>query len=57
MDFDLSEEQRMWHDTVHDFIAREVKPRAREVDENAEFNWGAVGKMAGIGLLGLNISE
>jgi alkylation response protein AidB-like acyl-CoA dehydrogenase len=57
MDFDLSEEQRMWHDTVHDFIAREVKPRAREVDENAEFNWGTITKMGGIGLLGLNISE
>jgi alkylation response protein AidB-like acyl-CoA dehydrogenase len=57
MEFDLSEEQRMWQDTVHDFVAREVKPLARWVDEEAEFNWQAVNKMGPIGLLGLNIPE
>ena len=36
MNFDLNEEQRMWRDAVHDFVAREVKPKAREVDEKAE---------------------
>jgi alkylation response protein AidB-like acyl-CoA dehydrogenase len=57
MDFDLSDEQRMWRDTVHDFVAREVKPKAHEVDETAEFNWTAVRKMGPLGLLGLNIPE
>jgi alkylation response protein AidB-like acyl-CoA dehydrogenase len=57
MDFDLSDEQRMWRDTVHDFVAREVKPKAHEVDETAEFNWPAVRKMGPLGLLGLNIPE
>jgi alkylation response protein AidB-like acyl-CoA dehydrogenase len=33
MDFNLTEEQRMWRDAVHDFVTREVKPKAREVDE------------------------
>ena len=57
MDFDLTEEQRMWREVIHEFVAREVKPKAREVDETGEFNWEAVRKMAPLGLLGLNIPE
>ena len=57
MDFDLSAEQKMWRDIVHDFVAKEVKPKAREVDEKAEFNWPAVRKMGSLGLLGLAIPE
>jgi butyryl-CoA dehydrogenase len=57
MNFELNEEQRMWQDAVHDFVAREVKPRAREVDEEARFNWEAVRKMGPLGLLGLNVPE
>ncbi len=57
MDFDLTEEQRMWQAAVHDFVAREVKPMAHEVDETSEFNWKAVRKMGPLGLLGLNIPE
>src|SRR5512137_367181 len=57
MNFELTEEQRMWRNAVHDFVAREVKPKAHEVDETAEFNWPAVRKMGPLGLLGLNIPE
>ena len=57
MNFELSEEQRMWRDAVHDFVEREVKPHAHEVDEEARFNWDAVRKMGPLGLLGLNIPE
>jgi len=57
MDFELNEEQRMWREAVHDFVAHEVRPKAREVDEKGEFNWGAVRKMGPLGLLGLNVPE
>ena len=57
MDFRLTGEQRMWQEAVHDFVAREVKPKAREVDETSEFNWGAAHKMGSLGLLGLNVAE
>lgn len=57
MDFDLNEEQRMWRKAVHDFVAAEVRPFAREADETGEFNWQAVRKMGPLGLLGLNIPE
>ena len=57
MNFDLNEEQRMWKKTVHDFIAAEVQPHAREVDETDQLNWSAIRKMGPLGLLGLNVPE
>lgn len=57
MDFELTSEQRMWREAVHDFCAREVRPFAAEMDARAEFNAAAVRKMAPLGLLGLNIPE
>jgi alkylation response protein AidB-like acyl-CoA dehydrogenase len=57
MNFDLTEEQRMWKKIVHDFVAAEVQPKAREVDETDQFNWEAVRKMGPMGLLGLNVPE
>jgi alkylation response protein AidB-like acyl-CoA dehydrogenase len=57
MDFELSAEQKMWRQVVHDFAEKEVKPRAREIDEQARFNWEAVKKMGPLGLLGLNVPE
>ena len=57
MDFDLTVEQKLWQKTVHDFVAKEVQPKAHEVDMNYEFNWTATRKMGPLGLLGLNIPE
>ncbi len=57
MNFDLTEEQRAWQRTVHDFVAKEVEPKAHEVDESGEFNWAAARKGAALGLLGLTIPE
>jgi len=42
---------------VHDFVAKEVKPKAAELDETHELNWTAIRKMGQIGLLGLNVPE
>ena len=57
MDFELNEEQRMWKEMVHNFVAQEVKPLAQEVDETGKFNWQAARKMGPVGLLGLNVPE
>jgi alkylation response protein AidB-like acyl-CoA dehydrogenase len=57
MDFRLNEEQRMWQDVVHDFVAQEVRTRAAELEETHELNWPAIRKMGQLGLLGLNVSE
>lgn len=57
MDFELTQEQRELRRIVHDFVAREVKSRARHTDESGEFNWTAVKKMGPLGLLGLEVPE
>lgn len=57
MDFELSKEQRDFQRIVHDFVAQEVKPLARHVDETSEFNWQAVNKMGPLGMLGLQVPE
>ncbi|HNQ94196.1 MAG TPA: acyl-CoA dehydrogenase family protein [Anaerolineales bacterium] len=57
MNFDLTEEQALWRKTVHEFVAKEVQPKAHEVDVTSEFNWEATRKMGPLGLLGLNIPE
>ncbi|MCC6498973.1 MAG: acyl-CoA dehydrogenase family protein [Anaerolineales bacterium] len=57
MNFDLTGDQRLWQKTVHEFIAKEVQPKAHEVDVTSEFNWEATRKMGPLGLLGLNIPE
>ena len=57
MDFQLTEEQQMFRDMVHDFAEKELVPRARHTDEAAEFNAEAVKKMGPLGLLGLHVPE
>src|SRR5215510_6620515 len=57
MNFDLTGEQKLWQKSVHDFVAKEVQPKAHEVDVTSEFNWTATRKMGPPGLLGLNIPE
>ena len=57
MNFELTEEQAMWRESVREFCRKEVRPRAKEVDETAEFNWPAVRKMGPVGLLGLSAGE
>ena len=57
MNFDLTNEQREFRRVVHDFVAQEVKPRAKHVDETGEFNWEAVRKMGPLGMLGLQVPE
>jgi hypothetical protein len=41
MNFELTKEQRDFQRLVHDFVAQEVRPLARHVDETGEFNWQA----------------
>jgi alkylation response protein AidB-like acyl-CoA dehydrogenase len=57
VNFDLTDEQRMWREVVHNFVASELKPMAQEIDEKALFNWQAVRKMGSLGLLGMNVSN
>ena len=53
----LTEEERMLQSTVRDFVDREVAPRAKEVDQKAEFSWENWKGMAALGLTGIGIEE
>ncbi|HTQ46225.1 MAG TPA: acyl-CoA dehydrogenase family protein [Polyangiaceae bacterium] len=57
MDFELSEEQRMIRDTARDFAAREVAPKAAELDKTGRWPAEIVKKMAELGLLGVAIPQ
>ncbi|MCQ3939450.1 MAG: acyl-CoA dehydrogenase [Chloroflexi bacterium] len=57
MNFELTEEQKIWKKIVHEFAEDVLRPNAREVDEKEEFNWEAVRKGGPVGLLGMNIPE
>ncbi|NWF65230.1 MAG: acyl-CoA dehydrogenase family protein [Chloroflexi bacterium] len=57
MNFDLTEEQKVWKKIVHDFAEKELRPKAREVDEKEEFNWEAFRKAGPLGLAGMSIPE
>ena len=57
MDFQLSEEQRLWRKAVHDFVSREIKPLAQEINEKEEIPPALIKKMGPMGLLGMSVEE
>jgi len=57
MNFQLSDEQQLIRDTVRDFAEREIKPRAKELDEKGEFSIELTKKIGEMGLFGMNLPE
>src|SRR5580698_4228928 len=57
MDFDFTEEQRLIRDTARDFAAREVAPKAAELDKTGRWPAEILAKMAELGLLGVAIPQ
>ncbi|MDM7916865.1 MAG: acyl-CoA dehydrogenase family protein [Candidatus Eisenbacteria bacterium] len=57
MDFDFTEEERMILGTVAEFVAAELAPIARRLDEEGEVPLEAIRKLQEMGLFGLLIPE
>jgi alkylation response protein AidB-like acyl-CoA dehydrogenase len=57
MDFEISEEQRALVETVREFAARELAPRARAWDDEERFPTEIVPRLAELNLLGLLAEE
>lgn len=57
LNFELSEEHRMFQRTVREFAQKEIAPVAARYDETGEFPWDTVRKMAAIGLMGIEVPE
>ena len=55
VDLLLTEEERMLQAVVREFADRELKPRAREMDEKEEFSWEVWRSMVGLGLAGIGV--
>ncbi|WP_394847492.1 acyl-CoA dehydrogenase [Pendulispora brunnea] len=55
MDFDLTEEQRLIIDTARDFAAREIAPKAAELDKTGRWPTEIVARMAELGFMGMCI--
>ncbi len=57
MDFQLTEEQKMFQTMVRDFATNEVKPQAAKIDEEGTCPIEITKKAANLGLFGITISE
>ena len=57
MDFQLTEEQKMFQTTVRDFAKRELEPIAERIDANEEYPFDSIKKLAQLGITGLTIAE
>jgi alkylation response protein AidB-like acyl-CoA dehydrogenase len=57
MDFELSEEHKLFRDTVHTFAEKEITPGAMERDKTHEFPFDIIEKMAALGLMGVPFPE
>lgn len=57
MDFELSDELKMFHRAVRDFVENEVKPNAVAADEEGKLPWDAIHQMPALGLTGLQVPE
>ena len=57
MDFELTEEEKMFQTMVRDFCAKEIEPYAAEWDETEKFPYETVKKMADAGLWSVHFPE
>lgn len=57
MDFELTEEQRLFRDTLRDFVDREIRPVVQEWEAADRYPAEIVETMKGLGLFGLTVPE
>ncbi len=53
----LSEDERLFRDSVYEFADREVRPLVREMDEHAKIPKPLVDKLFALGVMGIEIPE
>lgn len=57
MDFELNEEQRDFQRTMREFVDKEIKPVANEMERSGEYPTEIVDKLKEMGLFGMTIPE
>jgi len=53
----LSEDERLFRDSVYEFAGREVRPHVREMDEHAKIGRPLIDKLFDLGVMGIEIPE
>jgi alkylation response protein AidB-like acyl-CoA dehydrogenase len=53
----LSEDERLFRDSVYEFANREIRPLVREMDEQARIAPGLIGKLFDLGVMGIEVPE
>ena len=54
---DLTEDERIFRDTVYDFADRRIRPAVRDMDEQAKIPHALVEDLFGLGVMGIEIPE
>jgi butyryl-CoA dehydrogenase len=57
MDFELSQDHKVLQNSMRDFVEKEIKPLAIQIDENHQIPDDLVQKMIALGLLGSYVPE
>ena len=53
----LSEDERLFRDSVYQFADREIRPHVREMDEHAKISRDLIDKLFELGVMGIEIPE
>jgi alkylation response protein AidB-like acyl-CoA dehydrogenase len=53
----LSEDERLFRDSVYEFAHREIRPLVREMDEHAKVDRALIGKLFDLGVMGIEIPD
>src|SRR5437867_8375311 len=53
----LSEDERLFRDSVYEFADREIRPRVREMDEHAKIPRELIDKLFDLGVMGIEIPD
>jgi alkylation response protein AidB-like acyl-CoA dehydrogenase len=53
----LSDDERLFRDSVYAFADREIRPLVRDMDEQAKIADGLIGKLVDLGVMGIEIPE
>ena len=57
MDFQLTEQQKLFKKTVREFAEKEIKPLASKIDKEEYFPWELYKKMGKLGLMSMTVPK
>jgi len=57
VNFELTDQQKMFQKTVHEFTEKEIRPLASKIDKEEYFSWDLIKKMGKMGLMGMTVPK